>query len=86
MPPKFGETHKHGLLRPDHPDTLDIDKACRDPLALPEPVLELCLVVSEVFPSDCLVADLVVSEVVPRAPSATRMVMLKLGPLLAGPR
>ena len=60
-------------------DILDIDKACRRLLALPA-------LVSEVFPRDFLVADLVLSEVVPPAPSATRVVVSELGPLLGDPR
>ena len=83
-PPKFGETRIHGLPRPDHPDTLDIDKAFRRLLVLPELVLELNLVVSGVFPRDFLVADLVVSELVPPTPSATRVVVSELGPPLVG--
>ena len=71
MPPMFGETHKHGLLRPDHPGTLDIDKTCRRPLVLPVPVSERGLVVSGVFLRDCPVADLVASELVPPVPLVT---------------
>ena len=39
LPPMFGEMHKHGLPHPNHPGTLDIDKASRRLLALPEPVV-----------------------------------------------
>ena len=42
--------------------------------------------VSEVFSRDFLVVDLMVSEVVLPAPSATRVQVSELGSLLAGPR
>ena len=76
LPPVFGEMRKHELPHPDHPDSLDIYKACCRLLALPTPMI----------PHDFLVADLVVFEVVPLAPSATRVAVSKLGPLLVGDR
>ena len=85
FPPMFGEMRKHELLRSDHPRTLYIDKACRRLLALSASVSERSPVVSEVFPRDFLVADLVVSKLLPPAPSATRVVVSELGPPLAGP-
>ena len=48
-------------------------------------VSELGLVVSEVFPCGFLVADVVVSEILPHAPSETRVVVSELGSPLAGP-
>ena len=42
--------------------------------------------VSEFFPRDFLVVDLVECEVVLRAPSVTHVVVSEFGPLLAGPR
>ena len=85
-PTKFVGMRIHGLSCPDHPGTLDIDKASRRLLALPEPVSNHGPVVSEVFPRDFLVVDLVECEVVLRAPSVTHVVVSEFGPLLAGPR